>query len=283
MAETYDRVRPSYPAELLAAIYEFAGLTPGRGARLCEVGAGTGKASMVVAPVAAEAGWSLTCIEPDPAMAAVLGRNLASVASLEYSIVVSGLEEFADGIAAGHSGEPRFDLLFAAQSWHWVSHDRRAADGAAVLSDGGTLALIWNVARPHPPDLRQALDRVYGNLMPGKQQDFPRLGSGSAVMPPSSPQPIGAGLTPGSKHEAIEEIERSGLFGPVNFESTHWRSSHSTQEWLALLQTHSDHRMLPEDVRTSLLERVGAAVDGLGGQVDVDYDAVAILAKRLAG
>jgi Zn-finger domain-containing protein len=82
--------------------------------------------------------------------------------------------------------------------------------------------------------------------------------------------------------EYADDLEASGLFEPVTIVSRHWRSSHPTDEWLSLLQTHSDHRMLAEDVRAALLERVRHAVDAHGARVDVDYDAVAILTKRLA-
>ena len=124
---------------------------------------------MIVAPFAASSGWSLTCVEPDPTMARVLDRNLAAVAGLDYSIVASGLEDFADGLGPDPTGARRFGLLFAAQSWHWVSPERRALDAATVLVDSGTLALVWNVARPHPPDLQRALDEAYGGVMPPRE------------------------------------------------------------------------------------------------------------------
>ncbi|MGO9198805.1 MAG: hypothetical protein ACLQK4_16965 [Acidimicrobiales bacterium] len=307
VAEVYDRVRPSYPVELFEIIFSYAGLTPGVPSRLCESGAGTGKASLVAGAVAAVSRWSLTCVEPDPAMAAVLGHNLASVAGLDYSIVVSGLEDFANDVDSHPPGAQRFALLFAAQSWHWVSPESRALHAAALLADGGTLALIWNVARPHPPELQKALDAAYGGAIPPREwrpQAPPQpVGSGSTVMPPSRLPSFGAvapdrvtvpdrldctprpgrveALSGRVRREYADELEASGLFEPATVESTHWQSSHTTEEWLTLLQTHSDHRMLAENERTALLERVGLAVDAHGGTVDVDYDAVAILTKRL--
>lgn len=279
VADTYDRVRPGYPAELFDAIYALAGLAPGQSAHLCESGAGTGKASVPVGVVAARSGWSLTCVEPDPAMSRVLAHNLAAIGGLDHAIFECGLESFADGARAGEAGHGPFSLLFAAQSWHWVTPATRADHAAALLADGGTLALIWNVARPHPPELQHDLDEVYSQFMrlPNRAPD---LGPDTAPMPPSSPQPIGAGLTPSAKERYTRELESSGLFGPVTLESRGWVASHDTSEWLAVLETHSDHRILPVEVREPLLERVGAVVEAHGGHVDIEYDAVAILAKR---
>jgi SAM-dependent methyltransferase len=278
VAETYDRVRPSYPVEFFDDIFSFAGLKPGTPAQLCESGAGTGKATMIVAPFAASSGWSLTCVEPDPTMAGVLDRNLAAVAGLDYSIVASGLEDFADGLGPDPTGARRFGLLFAAQSWHWVSPERRALDAATVLVDSGTLALVWNVARPHPPDLQRALDEVYGGVMPPREWE-PDATDRLDCTPRSARVEALSGRV---RREYADELEASGLFEPVTIVSRHWRSSHPTDEWLSLLQTHSDHRMLAEDVRAALLERVRHAVDAHGARVDVDYDAVAILTRRLA-
>lgn len=49
-----------------------------RGAPVLEVGAGTGKATLALA----ERGLAVTCLEPDPRMAAVLRSNAAERAGL---------------------------------------------------------------------------------------------------------------------------------------------------------------------------------------------------------
>lgn len=280
MAESYDRVRPSYPAELFDEIFSFAGLKSRQPAALLESGAGTGKATMVVAPVARSAAWSITCVEPDGAMAGVLERKLAQLDGLEWSVRTSGLEEYADS----GEGDDRFSLLYAAQSWHWVAHERRARDAAKVLRHGGVLAAIWNVARPHPPELQADLDEVYATVTAGPRHSghVPRLGSGSAVMPPSSPQPRGAGLSTEVTGLYERELAETGLFGPMEVRSRPWSSTHDTAEWLEVLETHSDHRILEPEVRAGLLKKVGAVIDAHGGVVVAEYDAVALLARRLA-
>jgi SAM-dependent methyltransferase len=248
-----------------------------------ESGAGTGKATLVIAPMLAAAGCSLTCVEPDPAMAALLERHLAAVEGLRAEVVRAGLEQHAE-TASGAAGG--FGLLFAAQSWHWVAPQRRVADAASLLEPGGTLALVWNVARPHPPALRADLDAAYRDVAAGLdgeagRDERPEAASPS-VVPPASPQPRAVGCTPATRAGYAVEIEASGWFGPLSHRSRHWVSRHETEGWLSVLRTHSDHRLLPPDALEELLERIGQIIDRHGGVVEVEYDTVALLARRRA-
>lgn len=229
---------------------------------------------MVLAPRAAEAGWALTCVEPDEQMASVLRRNLARVAGLTCSVVVSGFEDFADSF---REGEGPFSLLYAAQSWHWVSPERRSGCAARVLTEGGTLALIWNVAEPHPPSLQNALDRVYRRVLAGRPWRFSAFQR--HAVPAATPEPPGVGLR-GGQSEYEDELVSSGMFDDVSVARVPWTAHHDTATWLTVLETHSDHRMLPPSTRTRLLAEVARVVDEHGGRVDVNYHATAILARR---
>ena len=59
-----------------------------------------------------------------------------------------------------------------------------------------------------------------------------------------------------------------------------WKASYDTATWLELLSTQSDHRMLDDDTRAALFDRIRAAVDAHGGSVEVDYLSVCYLARR---
>lgn len=284
VAESYDRFRPGYPAELFDRIFSYAGL--GEGAQLLESGAGTGKATLIVVPRATSESWSLTCVEPDPAMAQVLRSNLTAFPGLTAAVAEQGFEDFADGVRT--NGGPRFHLLYAAQSWHWVKPDVRAVAAAQVLEDGGAIALIWNVARPHPEPLKSELDAVYarapfpppsGSPSAGWWPPSGSLASGSGVMPPASPQP--RGLRDHAHASYVDELTATGAFGPVSVESIPWEAAYETTEWISLLGTHSDHRLLSDDDRRRLLEQVAAVLDANGGTLTVEYDTVALLAHRL--
>lgn len=276
MAETYDRVRPTYPTELFEAVFSYGRLAAGD-ALVCESGAGTGKATVVAAPRLVASRWPLTCVEPDEQMAAVLRRNLSDIEGLEASVVVSGFEEFAESVTLDHRRQ-LFSLLYAAQSWHWVSPERRSEDAARVLRDGGTLALIWNVAGPHPPPLQHALDAVYRRVLGGRPWRFSAFRR--HAMPAATPEPPGAGL--GSAPSQYEkELLGSGLFTDVTVERVPWTARHDTGGWLTVLETHSDHRLLPTETLSRLLAEVARVIDEHGGVVEVQYAATAIMARRL--
>ena len=62
VASMYDDVRPGYPAEVLDAIVDFQGGPTS----VAELGAGTGKGTELLVRL----GMPVTCVEPDPRMAA---------------------------------------------------------------------------------------------------------------------------------------------------------------------------------------------------------------------
>lgn len=66
-------------------------------------------------------------------------------------------------------------------------------------------------------------------------------------------------------------IEEAGLFGPVTERQYQWRSSYSVAEFLELLTTQSDHRMLPDERRHDLLQQIGEIVKARGGTIEVRY------------
>src|SRR4051812_41998026 len=98
-AELYDAARPAYPDALADDV-----LARG-GRRVLEVGAGTGKATLVFA----RRGASIVAIEPGANMAAVLRRNTAG-----HDVIVEHTTFEAWPIAG------TFDMVMAAQAFHWV-------------------------------------------------------------------------------------------------------------------------------------------------------------------
>ena len=84
VAERYERYRPGYPAEVLDLL-----VGNGSVSSAIEIGAGTGKATRLVAG----SGISVTAVEPDPQMCAVLTRTTAG---LPVTVVTSRLEELGE-------------------------------------------------------------------------------------------------------------------------------------------------------------------------------------------
>jgi SAM-dependent methyltransferase len=254
VADAYDLRRPSYPSEVIDGVLAFAGLEHDTTTPVAEIGAGTGKASVLFAA----RGISLECLEPSREMAAVARRNLAAYPNAE----VRGTS-FEDWRPAPH----RHGLVFAAQSWHWVSPEGRYAKLHRALRPQGSFAALWNVIVSRGDSaLEKDLEAAYGDLEVGrwKTAEADRSGVNDWVM---------------------SEIEASGQFEPGSLQVLRrpWRRSYGTDDWLGLLSTQSDHRMLDEQTRADLFGRIRAAVERNGGSVEVDYVTVAFMVRTSAG
>jgi hypothetical protein len=238
VAEVYDRTRPGYPAELVDAVMDTGALGPGD--RAVEFGAGTGKASTAFAG----RGLALTCLEPDPQMAAVARRRLAPHASCV--VLDCDLEHWVVEPAA-------FRLVFAAQAWHWLTPGLRVERAHAALGRGGILAWFWNRPRWRDEGLRLALDDVYREIAPDLD----------AREPGSHPERATLDA------DQIAEVEAHGGFDPVReyeFSSTRAMGS---DEYADLLTTQSDHRLLEPERLASLLAAVRGTIDDAGGVIEI--------------
>ena len=61
-----------------------------------------------------------------------------------------------------------------------------------------------------------------------------------------------------------------------------WPQRYTTEEYLGLLGTHSDHIMLPEVARERLFDGVRQRIDAAGGSFELGYQTLLCLARRRA-
>jgi SAM-dependent methyltransferase len=244
VAERYDRARPTYPAELVADVAAILGL-PER-ARVLEVGSGTGKAT----PLWADAGYDVLCLEPSAEMAAIARRNFAARDNVTIETV--GFEDWPL--------EPEaFDLVTAAQAWHWVPEDVGMPKAHESLRPGGGVALLWNFEAKRPTDVDVVFDDVYRRFAPELVQE-----------------PLKQRIA----LRIVGQLEASPYFGEVIVRQYSWEKVYTPETYVDLLGTHSDHRMLPDDARERLHAGVAEVIKGLGGEVTIGYTTEVLVARR---
>jgi SAM-dependent methyltransferase len=248
IAKAYDRYRPSYPSALIQHIEQTARLGPQ--SRLLEIGCGPGNATILFA----ERGYEILCIEP--------GANLISVAveklrNYPVSFVNCLFEDWQE------AGED-FDLVYSGQAFHWVPKDVGYAKAAEALKPGGYLALFWNRSPRREDALRLQIDAVYRRCTPELIEETSQ-----------TPRDIAK-----FEMEQASEIQDSGYFKDAVVLRFPWTQSYTTEEYLGLLSTHSDHSILPTERLDCLLEGVGEVIDRFGGGLVLHYLTVLYLARK---
>ncbi|MEV1082826.1 class I SAM-dependent methyltransferase [Streptomyces sp. NPDC050211] len=240
-AELYDRARPGYPPELFDDLTEAAGT--GRGCRVLEVGAGTGKATLPLAKL----GCRITAVEPGADMAAVARRNLAGFETVE--IVTADFETWP-------LPEEPFDAVVSATAFHWIDPGVRMAKAADALRPGGALAVV-------------ATQHVAG----GSEEFFVEVQDCYERFDPATPPGLrlpAAQDVDTSAH--ADEVARTGRFGPVVFRRYEWDLTYTTAKYLEVLRTYSGHRALPPDAREGLLDGIAGLIDRrYGGRITKRY------------
>ena len=142
-AAQYAENRPSYPPALLDAIEDLAG-HPLTGARVADIGAGTGIATTLLHARGAE----VIAIEPGDGMAAQFRRTLPDVPIVRGNGNALPLTDHC------------VDFVTYAQAWHWTDPAQSVPEALRVLRPGGALALWWNTGALDIPWIAEQTERI---------------------------------------------------------------------------------------------------------------------------
>ena len=246
-ALTYKRGRPRYPDAVFDLLAERCGLRAG--ARVLEIGAGTGLATE---PLLA-AGAHVVAVEPGESLAAIL---VADHACDRLEVLVSDFE--AVDLPGG------FDLAVAATALHWLDPATSTAKIARVVRPGGWLAAWWNefgdVTRPTL--FRDRLDEVYHDLLPAETG---YRDSRSHVL---------------DTDRWRERLSAGGYFDDVSVEIIEWNQILTAQAARDLWSTFPNIAELATPNREEFLARLVSLVDELGGRVADSRPNVIYTAQR---
>ena len=224
-AKLYDRARPTYPDALFDDLVELAGLKVR--ARVVEIGCGTGKATL---PLAGR-GLRITCVELGASLAAVARRRLA---------LFPGVEILNADFETWRPARADYDAVVAFTAFHWIPPELRYLKSAALLREGGALA----VAMTH-----HVLPDDADPFFLDSQADYDAVGvGGDPPGPPSSVTGLGA------------EMEASGLFRVVGERRHQWDVVYTADEYVDVLSTFSGNMAMEEPKRTRLFELLRARI-----------------------
>jgi SAM-dependent methyltransferase len=126
VAADYERHRPEYPEEALRWVGHQLGLEDG--ARVLDVGAGTGKLTRGLVAL----GYEVVAVEPGGPMLEQLRRAVPEAEALEGPAEAIALPD------ASVNG------AFAAQAYHWFDRERAVPELHRIVRPRGGLALLWN-------------------------------------------------------------------------------------------------------------------------------------------
>jgi SAM-dependent methyltransferase len=225
VAEQYDRARPSYPAAVFDDLAELAGLEPG--ARVAEVGPGTGKATVELV----RRGYAVTGVELSADLAGVARRNAPGA-----EIVVAEFEQWLPERAG-------FDAIVATAAYHWIAPEHRYAKPLALLKPGGALAVVHG-RHVLPPDG----DPLWAEV----QEDYDAVVPHPDNASPPPPEEIA--------DEWGDEFRASAVFDRVEQRRHLQPLFFTADEYVDLLGTFSDNIALPPEQRDELFGRIHARI-----------------------
>ena len=238
VAERYDRVRPSYPDALVDEVIALAGA-----GRALEVGAGTGKATLMFA----QRGVGVRAVEPSPEMA-----SIARVRCADFPGVTIEETDFEDW----HGDRHAFALVFSAQAWHWVSPELKYVRAREALTDGGWLAAFWN-----RPDWGRCAMR--DELAAAYEKTIPDFGSDPGPMHP------GSEIAPDRWEDWDAEIASAAGLEDPRTRFYEWNAEYTAQRYVELIATTHDHILLDDTAREALLEAVGDVIERHGDSLSL--------------
>lgn len=250
VAEAYHRVRPRYPQQLIERAIEVAQLPAD--ATILEVGCGPGTATTAFAQL----GFSMLCLEPNPAAYQLARQNCATYSTVQ--IVNTSFEEW--------ELEPeQFDAVLAATSFHWIPAEIGYPKAAAALQPHGFLILLWSKEPQPTQEIYEAMHEVYRAEAPSLARYEDQKTQTEALQRVAQP------------------LLASDRFQPYVFDQITCEITYSIPDYLLLLSTLSPYIALEPPKRTALFEALSSALEKTtGGSIACSYLSAFHIAQRIA-
>ena len=223
-AQLYGQARPGYPESLFDDLELLGRLTGST--RALEVGCGTGQATRSLA----RRGWQVTAVELGAALADVARRDLHAFPNVE--VVTAAFEPWEPPAV-------RYDLVFAATSWHWLDPDVAFRKAAALLGPAGMLGIV-STHHVQPVDGDDFFEQI--------QPAYAAIGEADPQGRPPRPDEVVADLA--------AEIAASGCFSVPDVRRYLVSYTYTAEEYITLLNTYSGHIAMSNVQRAYLFAEI---------------------------
>jgi len=248
IALTYEECRPGYGKEVYNYIDSIKPYSSS--SLILEVGAGSGIATKEITDK-----WNsrITALEPGGNLRSIAETRLKNNQNVE--IIGSTFENYS-------SNGLKFDGIFSATAFHWIDPEIKYKKASELLKDDGLLVLYWNNYGIKDGELSKSIEELYAKY--GMKTDNKNVHERQAE-----------NIT-----RRRNEIEDSGLFHVIKHNIFNNWFAYSTQRYLNLLKTFSDHSKRNVPDIDSFYHEVSKLIDWNDGIIDVDIKVNLEIAAR---
>ncbi len=229
VVEAYDRGRPRYPEALIQRAMEAAHLCAD--STILEVGGGSGIATIHFAQL----GCAIDVVEPNPAFSQVAERRLAAFPKVQL---------FQQSFEEWQVKPQAYEIVLAANAWHWISSDIKYVKASQTLRADGSLVLLWNLTLEPSHEMYQVLNQVYQAYAPASAPEYEGREKQAEIV---------AGLG--------KSVGDSGLFEPPSTELIPCEQTYSVDRYLDYLSSGSQYVALESQVRANLFSGLRSALE----------------------
>ena len=241
----YDKFRPNYPEELFEDIIKYSKID--EESALLEIGCGTGQATKSFL----DRNFNVLAVE--------MGENLANFVKKKFKNYPNFLVTNQDYMSF-ELKENICDLVFAATSFHWLPKEMALSKIKSELKVGGTLAVFCN--HPYPNRLDDETNV--------KNREVYAKHRGEKVLKEFSLE---------DTESFTADLKKAGF---INVTSKIYKRVRtlSTEEYIGLIKTYSDHMALSKKEQKAFENDMRKAVNSVGGKINI-YDTIDLyLAKK---
>ena len=271
VAEDYDQVRAGYPTEIVASALDRGNVAPG--ARVLEVGCGTGKLTEVLVDL----GLRVDAVDPGARMVAAARRRLSSSGEVTFHV-----GRFEDVTLPDSS----FDAAFSATAFHWLDARVSWRKVASSLRPGGLLALLTHTTLHDEGSTKEeagfrALLREYAPAVAEKlspPRDLETLLSGARRRSGNASEVWDWVM--GNGRHGLTNADAARLFETVDIKATVSEVERTADELLAHFRTTSLFFQIDPDKRDAFENEDRRRIEAAGGSLPFSEAVVLMTASR---